>query len=192
VKKTRIAIFASGAGTNARTIISYVHNHATLEISLVVSTNLNAGVVQVAAENEIPCFVLENNEANDAAFMLNFLEKEEIDFIVLAGYMRKIPAEVTRAFENRIINIHPALLPKFGGKGMYGHHVHAAVKSAGEKQTGITIHFVNEHYDEGNIIFQASCEISDGDTAEDIQKKVHILEHQHYPSVIEKTILSLS
>jgi phosphoribosylglycinamide formyltransferase 1 len=188
--KTRIAIFASGTGTNARNIITHFKNHGSIEVALVVSTNINAGVVEVAADNNIPCFVLEGDEVNDAKLILDVIRNEEIHFIVLAGYMRKIPHAVTRAMTNKMVNIHPALLPKFGGQGMYGKKVHQAVKDAGEKESGITIHFVNEHYDEGGIIFQATCPVDTTDTVEDILKKVHTLEYQHYPTVIEQTILS--
>lgn len=190
--KTRIAIFASGTGTNARNIISYFKGHLSIEVVLVISTSLQAGVVEVAAENNIPCFVFEDDEANDAKLILDVIRNEEINFVVLSGYMRKVPDAVTRALAGRMINIHPALLPKFGGKGMYGKHVHQAVKQAGEKQTGITIHFVNEHYDEGAVIFQANIDIHPNDTVEEIAKKVHALEYTHYPTIIEKTILALA
>ncbi|MFI5203289.1 MAG: phosphoribosylglycinamide formyltransferase [Flavobacteriales bacterium] len=186
--KTRIAIFASGAGTNARNIISHFKGHSSIEIVLVISTNVQAGVVEVASENNIPCFVFEDDEANDAKLILDIIRNEEINFVVLSGYMRKIPDAVTRALAGRMVNIHPALLPKFGGKGMFGKRVHQAVKDAGEKETGITIHFVNEHYDEGAVIFQAVCPVNPHDSIEDIQKKVHTLEYQYYPTAIEQTI----
>ena len=190
--KTRVAIFASGAGTNARNIIAHFKKHPSIEIALVISTNLKAGVVAVAAENNIPCFVLEDDEPNDAKLILDVIRNEEINFVVLSGYMRKIPDAVTRALVGRMVNIHPALLPKFGGKGMFGKRVHQAVIDAGEKETGITIHFVNENYDDGAIIYQATCEVSQQDSVEDILKKVHALEYNHYPRVIEETVLSLS
>jgi phosphoribosylglycinamide formyltransferase-1 len=188
--KTRIAIFASGKGTNALNIITYFKKHTTIEVVLVISTNINAGVVEIASENNIPCFIFEENEANDAKLILDIIRTEEIEYIVLAGYMRKIPEAVTRAMANKIINIHPALLPKFGGKGMYGKHVHQAVIDANEKETGITIHFVNENYDEGAIIFQDKCVLELTDTIQDIENKIHVLEKMHFPKIIEKTILN--
>ena len=183
-----IAIFASGTGSNAKAIIEYFQHHAEIKIALIISNNENALVLQIANDYQISSEVILNHDLD--ANCLEVLQSYDIDFIVLAGFLRKIPHSVTVAYHHKIINIHPALLPKFGGKGMYGHKVHEAVVQAREAVTGITIHYVSEHYDEGQIIFQAEENINELDTAKTVAKKVQQLEHTHYHKIIEKVILN--
>ena len=183
-----IAIFASGAGTNARNIIKYFSLNEKIKVSIVVSNNPKAGVHEEAQKLQVPSITLSKNDFISGQPVLNLLNKYQIDFIVLAGFMCKIAENILQSFPNRIINIHPALLPKYGGKGMYGNHVHEAVVAAGEKETGITIHYINENYDEGNIIFQTSCKISQSDTPDTVASKVHALEYKYYPVIIEKLL----
>ena len=188
--KTRMAIFASGGGSNARKIMEYFKDSTVAEVALVFSNKKNAGVLDIAREHEIPTKLIERQSFYDSTELLEELSKRDIRFIVLAGFLWLVPAYLVRAFQGRILNIHPALLPKYGGKGMYGHHVHEAVKAAGELESGPTIHFVNEYYDEGDVVFQAKCTVSPDDTAEDIAQKVLALEHTHYPRIIEQVILN--
>ena len=188
--KTRMAIFASGGGSNARKIMEYFKDSTVAEVALVVSNKKNAGVLDIAREHEIPTKLIERQSFYDSTELLEELSKRDIQFIVLAGFLWLVPAYLVRSFQGRILNIHPALLPKYGGKGMYGHHVHEAVKAAGELESGPTIHFVNEYYDEGDVVFQAKCTVSPDDTAEDIAQKVLALEHTHYPRIIEQVILN--
>jgi phosphoribosylglycinamide formyltransferase-1 len=183
-----LAIFASGGGSNARRIMEYFKDSDRIKVALVVSNKSDAGVLNIAAEHDIPALVIHRKMFFESEEILPLLEKYRIGFIALAGFFWLVPAYLVRAFPRKIVNIHPALLPKFGGKGMYGHHVHEAVKQAGEKESGPTIHFVNEHYDEGDIIFQARCPLTADDSPEDIARKVLQLEHRHYPEVIEKVI----
>lgn len=184
----RIAIFASGAGSNAKKIIEHFGASTKIEVALIVCNKPNAGVCGIAKENNIPLLIIEKNQFQNGNGYATELLKEKIDWIVLAGFLWKIPASLIIAFPNRIINIHPALLPKFGGKGMYGANVHQAVIDAKEKESGITIHFVDEQYDHGQTIFQATCIVLPGDTATDLAHKIHALEHQHFPGVIENLI----
>lgn len=186
MEAVRIAIFASGAGSNAARIISYFSGSSFIQVALVVASRENAGVLKVAEDAGIPSVVLNRGEQYEAAHILPLLDKYTIRLIVLAGFLRKVPDSLIEAFRNRIINIHPALLPRYGGKGMYGAFVHQAVKTGGDVETGITVHLVNEHYDEGRILFQATCPVLPEESAEEIEKKVRILEHAHYPAVIEK------
>ncbi len=185
----RIAIFASGSGSNAEKICAHFKSHESIEIAVVLTNNPEAGVIKRARKFHIPTIVFDRHNFNESEKVLDILVKLEIDWVILAGFMMLIPENMTKQFEGKMLNIHPALLPKYGGKGMYGHFVHEAVLAAGENQSGITIHQVNERYDEGNILFQASCNIVSTDNAEDIAQKVQVLEHLHYPQVIEKTIL---
>ena len=185
----RIAIFASGTGSNARKIVEHFQDHSAIEVSLIVSNRPTAGVLDLAAEYGIPSLILERETFYETEDLLDRLRG--IDLIVLAGFLWLIPPYLIRRFPRRIINIHPALLPKYGGKGMYGRHVHRAVKEAGETESGITIHYVNERYDEGGIIFQASCDLAPDDEAEAVARKVLALEHQHFAPVIEQ-LLTLS
>ena len=182
----RIAIFASGSGSNAENIVHYFSGSSEFQFPLIISNQPNAYIHKRAETLETPSFTFTKEQFFDAKPVLELLAEYNIDAIVLAGFLLKIPTLLIQHFPDKIINIHPALLPKFGGKGMYGARVHQAVKEAGEPETGITIHYVNENYDDGNIIFQARCPISATDTAEMIAAKVHLLEHEYYPQVIEK------
>ena len=162
----------------------HFQNSEIAEIALVASNKPNAFVLDRAKKFNVPTFTFSRKEM-DAGVLIEKLQEEKIDWVILAGFLLKIPAELTRAFPDRMVNIHPALLPKYGGKGMYGSFVHEAVKAAGEKETGITIHLVNENYDEGRIVFQASTPLTSDDTPDSIAQKVHALEHKHFPEVIE-------
>jgi phosphoribosylglycinamide formyltransferase 1 len=185
----KIAIFASGAGSNARKILEYSNsNPKSYIVALIVSNKPTAGVLDIAAEYKVPTLIIEKEDFFRGHHYLPQLKDAGIDLIVLAGFLWKIPQALIDNYRNRIINIHPALLPKFGGKGMYGAHVHQAVLDAGEKESGITIHYVDEHYDHGDVIFQARCEVEAGDTAESLAQKIHLLEHEWFPKIIEKVV----
>ncbi len=184
----RLAIFLSGNGSNAEAIFSHFKNHPTITVALVLSNNSEAFGLQRAKNFGLKTHVFDRNQFHESEVVLNWLKEEQVTHIALAGFLWMIPQNLIHAYPKHIINIHPALLPKFGGKGMYGSKVHAAVKVADEKETGITLHEVNEIYDEGKIIFQASCEVLPEDTPESIAKKVQALEHAHYPVEIEKWI----
>jgi phosphoribosylglycinamide formyltransferase 1 len=184
-----IAIFASGGGSNARAILQYFQHHATIKIVLVVSNRSKAGVLEVAKDFDVPTRIIGKQEFYESENLLSQLRDFEVDYIVLAGFLLLVPKYITDNFYKKILNIHPALLPKYGGKGMYGHFVHEAVQAAGEKSSGITIHYANEHYDEGDIIFQAQTELNDDDNATEIARKVLALEHHYYPRMIEKVLL---
>lgn len=185
---TRIAIFASGAGSNAARIIQHFRNHETIDIALIVCNNPAAGVLAIASSNQIPALLIEKERFFRGDGFIPDLQSHRIDFIVLAGFLWKIPQTLLAAFPNSIVNIHPALLPKYGGKGMYGARVHAAVIEAGDAESGITIHYVDEHYDNGDIIFQDKCLVSSTDTPETLAQKIHQLEHEHFPRVIEQVV----
>ena len=187
---TRIAIFASGAGSNAQKIIDHFSDSDRINVSLVVCNKPGAGVLQIAAKEEIPSLVIEKEKFFRGNAYTDELQEAGIDFIILAGFLWKIPAALIRAYPGKIINIHPALLPAYGGKGMYGHHVHQAVIDHQEKESGITIHYVDEQYDHGDIIFQAKCPVLASDTADSLAGRIHQLEHQHYPAVIEQLLQS--
>ncbi|MDU1889961.1 MAG: phosphoribosylglycinamide formyltransferase [Dysgonomonas sp.] len=184
----RIAIFASGSGSNAENIAKHFENNKEVEIALIVSNKKDAFVHERAKKLHIESVTFPKSDFETTENVLTFLKERNIDFIVLAGFLLKVPQNLIDAYPEKIINIHPALLPKFGGKGMYGDNVHKAVVEAGEKESGITIHYVNENYDEGNIIFQAKCSVENSDTYEDVAKKVHTLEYMHFPIVIEKLL----
>lgn len=183
-----IAIFASGGGTNAEAIIRHFQEIPEVEIALIVSNNADAFVLERAKNHSIPSLIISRSGFRNTEALLDDLQSYQIDLIVLAGFMWLVPGYLVKAYEGRIVNIHPALLPKYGGKGMYGMHVHEAVKKAGESQTGITIHWVNEHYDEGGIILQQSCDVDPNDSPEQIAEKVHLLEYEYYPQVIESIV----
>lgn len=183
-----IAIFASGAGSNALAIIEYFNDNPLIKVALIVTNKKDAGVIQIAKQHRIPFDIISPKELKEEETVLDILDLYQIDLIVLAGFLLLIPAYLVKAYPNKIINIHPALLPKYGGKGMYGMHVHEQVKHAGDKETGITIHYVNERYDDGAYILQEKCYVEPTDTAETIAQKVRILEHKHYPRVIEKLL----
>lgn len=187
-----IALFASGSGSNAEKIADYFADNTEVTVSLILSNNSKAGVIDRARRLHIPVLLFDRTTFYTTSQITELLLNQHIDLIVLAGFMWLMPADLVRAFPNKIINIHPALLPKFGGKGMYGHFVHEAVAAAGETESGITIHYVNEHYDEGQIIFQASCPVAPSDTPDDIARSVQALEHIHYPRVIAGVLTTLT
>ena len=179
-----IAIFASWAGTNAENIARYFERKSNDKVTLVLTNNPQAGVIVRARQLQVPVFVF-TKEQFETDVVLDILKQQSIDFIVLAGFLKLVPKPILEQFPKRVINIHPALLPKYGGKGMYGTRVHEAVKKAGDNETGITIHYVNEHYDEGDIIIQVKENVRPKDSVEEIEKKVHRLEYNYYPEVIE-------
>ena len=180
----KLAIFASGAGSNATKIIEAFGENNSVSISLIVSNNPTAGVLKIAEEKQVPVLLLEKEKFFRGNGFVDELKDLEISFIVLAGFLWKLPTTLIRAYPKKIINIHPALLPKYGGKGMYGHFVHEAVLAAGEKESGITIHFVDELYDHGQIILQAKCIVDEKDDATSLAKKIHLLEHRHFSAAI--------
>jgi phosphoribosylglycinamide formyltransferase-1 len=185
---TKIAIFASGSGTNAENIIRFFASSDEVKVALVLSNHADAGVHERARRLGVPSFTLSNSDFREGVKALELLARYEVGFIVLAGFMSLIPPALLQAFPRRIINIHPALLPKHGGKGMYGHHVHEAVIADGDAQSGITIHYVNERYDEGEIIFQAATPVLPDDVPDTLEARIHQLEHQHYPNVIKQLL----
>ena len=185
----RIVLFASGSGTNAENIIKYFNSTQTAKVVKVLCNNKNAFIFERCKKLKIDCLLFNKNDFYTSENILSFLIKEA-DFIILAGFLWKIPEKIISEFPDRIINIHPALLPKYGGKGMYGMHVHRAVKKNKESETGITIHYVNANYDEGAIIFQAKAVLSEEDIPESIAEKIHILEQKYFTKVIEDVILS--
>ena len=183
-----VAIFASGAGSNAKKIIEYFENKSTsIKISLIVCNVPGAGVLDIAKSKGIPTLMINKAEFTSTGYVES-LHNADIHFIVLAGFLWKVPAVLVNAYPRGIVNIHPALLPNYGGKGMYGSRVHEAVVAAGEKETGITIHWVDAHYDEGDIIFQKKCSIDATDTPATVAQKIHVLEHQHFAPTIEQLL----
>ena len=191
--KKRIAIFCSGSGSNAQKIMEYfAPPHPNAEIVLLLSNKPEAFALERARAMGVPTFVFGRADFYQSRKVIEKLQAEAIDLVVLAGFLWLVPTSLIEAFENRIINIHPALLPKFGGKGMYGHHVHEAVKAAGEKFSGMTIHLVNQEYDSGQVLFQAECSIADSDTPPNIAAKVLALEHQHFALTIERYLNQIS
>ncbi|HTI11682.1 MAG TPA: phosphoribosylglycinamide formyltransferase [Puia sp.] len=187
----QIAIFASGTGSNAARIIDHFRHHAAVKVSLIVCNKPGAGVLSIAEKEQIPTLLLEKERFFRGDAYVEELRERKIDFLVLAGFLWKIPTNLVKAFNQRILNIHPALLPKYGGKGMYGHFVHEAVISAKETETGISIHYVDELYDHGQIVFQASFPVEATDTPESLAQKVHKLEHEHFPGIIEQVLSNL-
>ncbi|WP_285827340.1 phosphoribosylglycinamide formyltransferase [Bacteroides acidifaciens] len=188
VMKKNIAIFASGSGSNAENIIRYFQKSGSVQVSLVLSNKSDAYVLERAHRLGVPCNVFPKEDWIAGDEILAVLQEARIDFIVLAGFLIRVPDLLLYAYPDKIINIHPALLPKYGGKGMYGDRVHQAVVAAGEKESGITIHYINEHYDKGDTIFQAVCPIFPTDSPDDVAKKIHALEYEHFPLVIEKLL----
>jgi phosphoribosylglycinamide formyltransferase-1 len=184
----QIAIFASGAGSNAARIIDHFRHHTGIRVALIVCNKPDAGALGVASREAIPSLIIEKEQFFRGDAYVGELRQKKIDFIVLAGFLWKIPVALIRAYPGKIVNIHPALLPKFGGKGMYGQFVHEAVIAASEKETGITIHYVDEQYDHGAPIFQAKVIVEKDDTPETVAKKVHLLEYEHFPRIIEEVI----
>lgn len=189
-ERKRIAIFASGNGTNAEKIFQYFQDHPKIEVALLLTNKVDAPVIGRAGKFDIPVVCFNRTTFYNTDDIPELLLSQKIDLIVLAGFMWLVPRELVRSFPDKIINIHPALLPQYGGKGMYGSFVHEAVIAANERESGITIHYVNEKYDEGNIIFQTKCTIEDNDTADTLAGKVHQLEHSFYPKVIENLLLN--
>jgi phosphoribosylglycinamide formyltransferase-1 len=183
----KLAILASGSGSNAEKIMEYFQNSTKGQIALVASNKPDAFVLERAKKFGVPTFTFTRKEM-DAGLLLQKLQEEKIDWVILAGFLLKIPEDLIHAFPDHMVNIHPALLPKYGGKGMYGSLVHEAVKAAGDTKTGITIHLVNEQYDEGKIIFQAAVTVTESDTPDTIAEKVHALEHRYFPEVIESLL----
>lgn len=186
-----IAIFASGSGTNAENVIKYFSNKKTANAKLVLTNKHDAMVIKRADALNVPVIVFDRNDFYTSGKVLGDLRKHDIDFIVLAGFLWLVPGEILEAFPGRIVNIHPALLPLHGGKGMYGDAVHKAVIASGATHSGITIHYVNRHYDSGDIIFQAKCEVKPGDTPATLASRIHELEYKHFPEIIEKVIGNL-
>lgn len=184
-----IAIFASGTGSNALKIIEHFSGHSNVRVCAVFCNHPNAGVLIHAHKHHIPSVIITKRLLNTPEIMIAQLKALEVDVIILAGFLLLMPEYLVQAYEEKIVNIHPALLPKYGGKGMYGMRVHEAVLEAGEKETGITIHLVNEHYDDGQILFQTSVALDPSDTPESVAPKVHALEHAWYPKVIEDWVL---
>lgn len=189
MSKTKLAIFASGGGSNAEKIIEYFSTSADVEVSLILSNNSQAYVLERAANHNIPSFTFHSSDLHNSEKVIDELLAHNINWIVLAGFLQLIPQSLIKKYNNRIINIHPALLPQYGGKGMYGHHVHRAVFNNFEKESGITIHLVNEEYDKGRILFQTIIKLSTTDTPDLIASKVLQLEHKHYARIIENTIM---
>ena len=185
----KIAIFASGSGSNAENIIQYFAQKPQFCVKSVFCNVPDAYVLERAKKYRIPSFVFSREEFRNPDKVFRQLQEQEIDFIVLAGFLWLMPSFITAAWPNKIVNIHPALLPAYGGKGMYGHHGHEAVIAAGEKESGITIHYVNDHYDQGAIIFQAKCPVLPTDTPDDLAARVHELEYRYFPQIIAETIL---
>jgi phosphoribosylglycinamide formyltransferase 1 len=184
----RIALLASGSGSNAENIIQFFSKDERVEIGLILSNKPDAYVHQRAQRLGVPSLTLPKEKMTDADALLEVLKDYRIDFIVLAGYLLLLPQGLVKAYPNRIVNIHPALLPKYGGKGMYGDRVHQSVVSAGETESGITIHLVNEAYDDGAIVFQAKCPVLPGDSPEEVAQKVHALEYRYFPEVISRVL----
>jgi phosphoribosylglycinamide formyltransferase-1 len=184
----RIAIFASGTGSNAEVLIRHFETHRDAQVTLLVSNKADAGALKIAHEHGVETMVVKREEFFSPHSINEALNVRGIDLIVLAGFLWLIPPALIKAFPEKIVNIHPALLPKFGGKGMYGKHVHAAVLSAGEKESGITVHLVNEHFDEGEHVAQFTCAVEAGDTIETLAAKVQRLEHTHFASAIERLL----
>ncbi|HNQ26595.1 MAG TPA: phosphoribosylglycinamide formyltransferase [Aquaticitalea sp.] len=186
----RIVVFASGNGSNAENLIKFFHGRETGSVILVLSNNPRAKVLERCNALKISAFSFNRTAFLDNGDVLNLLKVSRPDLIVLAGFLWKFPERILNAFPNKVINIHPALLPKYGGKGMYGMYVHEAVVKNKETETGITIHYVNEHYDQGTIIFQAKCEVLPEDSAEDVASKIHALEMEHFPKVVESMLMT--
>ncbi len=186
----RIVIFASGSGSNAENLIKFFHNSDSASVIQVLTNNPHAKVLDRCKRLKISALSFNRVAFSKSEDVLNILKASQPDLIVLAGFLWKFPEFILNEFENKVINIHPALLPKYGGKGMYGMHVHEAVVANKERETGITIHYVNENYDEGTIIFQAKCEVEASDSAENVAKKIHELEMEHFPKLVDKILNS--
>lgn len=187
--KTKLAVFASGAGSNAEKLIQHFKTSAVAEVVLVVCNKPEAGVLTIAGREGVKTLLIEKERFFRGDGYLPLLQEAGIGFLVLAGFLWKVPSGLISAYPKRIVNIHPALLPKFGGKGMYGQYVHEAVLQAGEVESGITVHYVDEHYDNGDVIFQTACPVLPTDKPGDVAQRIHVLEHLHYPRVVEDVLL---
>lgn len=183
-----IVILASGSGTNTGNIIRYFQSSDVARVVLVVSNKADAYVLERAKRLQVPSLVIPRDKFLESGYVCSVLQEYHVDFVVLAGFLLRIPDDMLAAYPQRIVNIHPSLLPKYGGKGMYGDNVHQAVVAAGEKESGITIHYIDGHFDEGVTIFQAKCPVLPDDTPEEVAHKVHALEYEHYPKVIERIL----
>ena len=183
----KIVVFASGSGTNAENIIQYFSKNDVASVAAVFTNNANAGVIERAKKYNVPVEIFSKEDLFESK-ILQKINNYDADWIILAGFLLKFPENIVKAYPNRIINIHPALLPKYGGKGMYGMHIHKAIVDNKELETGITIHYVNENYDEGAIIFQKNVVLSGKETAEDVAAKIHLLEQEHFPKVIRSLL----
>ncbi|MCQ2325940.1 MAG: phosphoribosylglycinamide formyltransferase [Bacteroidales bacterium] len=187
-----IALFASGNGTNVQQIAEYFQGSKEVKVDCVVVNKKNIYVTERAKNLNIPCFYFNREDFYESDRVLNLMQERKIDYIILAGFLWLIPTNLLQAYNNKIVNIHPALLPKYGGKGMYGHHVHEAVVANKETESGITIHYANEKYDSGDIIFQARCVVEEKDSADDVAAKIHLLEKEYYPKVVERVVTGKS
>jgi len=188
-KMIHIAVFASGSGTNCENLIRYFQQSENISVSLVITQNPFAGVIEKAGNLQTDCYINMFSEPEDFEILYQLLEDYHISWIILAGFLKLIPKELVRRFPERIVNIHPALLPRYGGKGMYGMNVHRAVINSGDSESGISIHYVNEKYDEGKIIAQFTCSVLPDDSPESLAARIHELEYQHFPPVVEKVII---
>ncbi|WP_240347766.1 phosphoribosylglycinamide formyltransferase [Longitalea arenae] len=186
-----VAIFASGTGTNAQKLIDHFRQQSQIKIALIVCNKPGAGVLSIAQRENIPTLLIEKEQFFRGNAYVDEIKQHNVNFIVLAGFLWKVPLALIQAYSQRIINIHPALLPKYGGKGMYGRFVHEAVIAAKDKESGISIHYVDELYDHGKLIFQARCTVDENDNADTLAEKIHALEHEHYPLIVEKLIREL-
>jgi phosphoribosylglycinamide formyltransferase-1 len=185
----KIVIFGSGRGSNARAIINYFNQHSRIQVAALVSDRPRRGFLDISYDYRINLEIIKGEELADPKWIAHLKLMYRPDALILAGFLKHIPTQLIEAFPNAILNLHPSLLPKHGGKGMYGMHVHEAVIRDGDRQSGITIHRVNEHYDEGEILFQTTCEVNQSDTAEGLAERIHALEHRHYPPVIEQFLV---
>ncbi|PKQ45924.1 phosphoribosylglycinamide formyltransferase [Confluentibacter flavum] len=185
----RIVIFASGSGTNTENLIKYFQSRDTVSVVLVLTNNPHAKVLDRCKRLKVSAFSFNKIALTETGDVLNLLKASKPDLIVLAGFLWKFPESILNEYPNQVINVHPALLPKYGGKGMYGMLVHEAIVANKETETGITIHYVNKHYDEGAIIFQATCDVKPSDSADDVAAKIHDLEMEHFPKIVERMLL---
>lgn len=189
--KIRLALFASGSGSNAINIIDHFMGHQSVEIAFVLTNKKDAPVIQKCQMRNVETVILSNDLVSQGSVLIDICREKKVDFIVLAGYLRLIPSDFIHAYQERILNIHPSLLPKYGGQGMYGDHVHAAVLNSKEKESGISIHFVDEVFDKGRMIAQFQCPVNEKDTIDTLKTRVQQLEHSYFPFVIEKTVLNI-
>jgi len=185
----KLALFASGSGTNAENIIQKFRNEPQIKVSCICTNRADAFVTERARQHDIPYLIFSRYDFYRRTTVTDYLENMGINWIILAGFLWLVPHALIDKYPRRIINIHPALLPKFGGKGMYGHHVHQAVIDSGDTYSGITIHYIDHEYDRGDIIFQARCPIDPEDTPESLAAKIHLLEYEHFPRVIREEVL---